>query len=249
MPETGVVFGRPSSRMAHRIYRSDAAEIIGKAVQDWEDPEHPGKPMPELRVGGGGKAAQTVFPGSVHESGEPIEFEPGFYREPADVAGSDLIRACQETAAASLVARAWPVEGGHRPALVIGGFLARVGWSAPRVDLFIRAVMAHVKGEHASDHARAARNAAEAHANERFDACEGGSGQTPERPMSDTAASVHRYPRKLSLRVPPELPAAIEIAARANLTSPAEYLRRAIVDALRADGVRLRDVDAGERPA
>jgi hypothetical protein len=65
--------------------------------------------------------------------------------------------------------------------------------------------------------------------------------------MSDTTASVHRYPRKLSLRVPPELPAAIEIAARANLTSPADYLRRVIVHALRTDGVRLHDIDVERR--
>src|SRR3712207_8239719 len=29
----------------------------------------------EVRIGGGGKGAQTVFPGSVHESGEPIEWD------------------------------------------------------------------------------------------------------------------------------------------------------------------------------
>jgi predicted HicB family RNase H-like nuclease len=58
--------------------------------------------------------------------------------------------------------------------------------------------------------------------------------------MSDNAASVHRYPRKLSVRVPPELPAAVEIAARAQFTSPAEYLRRAVLQALRADGIDLR---------
>jgi hypothetical protein len=66
--------------------------------------------------------------------------------------------------------------------------------------------------------------------------------------MSDTAgtsAVYHRYPRKLSLRVPRELPAAVEIAARANLTSPAEYLRQAVVRALKADGVSLREIDAG----
>jgi predicted HicB family RNase H-like nuclease len=64
--------------------------------------------------------------------------------------------------------------------------------------------------------------------------------------MSDTAV-VHRYPRKLSVRVPPELPAAVEIAARAQYTSPAEYLRRAVLQALKADGIDLRDIDAEGR--
>jgi hypothetical protein len=61
--------------------------------------------------------------------------------------------------------------------------------------------------------------------------------------MSDTSAANHRYPRKLSLRVPPQLPAAVEAAARAQFTSPADYLRRAIAQALRADGIDLRDLD------
>jgi hypothetical protein len=40
-------------------------------------------------------------------------------------------------------------------------------------------------------------------------------------------------------RVPAGLPQAIEIAARAQFTNPAEYLRRAVVRALQADGVHL----------
>jgi hypothetical protein len=46
---------------------------------------------------------------------------------------------------------------------VLGGFLARAGFSAPQVDLFASATMAHVGGPNAKDHARTARNAAEAH--------------------------------------------------------------------------------------
>ena len=162
-PETGFMFGRASKRMAHRVYLSDAAAIIGNAVRNFDDPEIPGPHMIELRVGGGGKAAQTIFPGSVHECGELIEFEAGFDSEPAHVGGAELIHACEEAAAAALIARAYPTEGGHRPAQAIGGFLARAGWPASRVELFARAVLAHVGGQHARDHVRTARNAAEAH--------------------------------------------------------------------------------------
>jgi hypothetical protein len=52
-------------------------------------------------------------------------------------------------------------------------------------------------------------------------------------------ASNRRYPQIVRARVPAGLPAAIEIAARVQLTSPAEYLRRALLAALEADGVRL----------
>jgi hypothetical protein len=49
----------------------------------------------------------------------------------------------------------------------------------------------------------------------------------------------HRYPRRMTLRVPVGLPDALEAAARLQLTSPAEYCRRALIRALRADGVRV----------
>ena len=51
----------------------------------------------------------------------------------------------------------------------------------------------------------------------------------------------HRYPRRVTLRVPVGLPDALEAAARQQLTSPAEYCRRALIQALRADGVRIEN--------
>jgi hypothetical protein len=48
-----------------------------------------------------------------------------------------------------------------------------------------------------------------------------------------------RYPQTIRARVPAGLPQAIEIAARAQLTSPAEYCRRALLAALGSDGVNL----------
>jgi hypothetical protein len=163
LPDTGFMFGRASKRMSHRVYLSDAASVIGKAVRTFDDPEVPGPHMIELRVGGGGKAAQTIFPGSIHESGEPVECEVGFDKDPTQVSGAELICACEQAAAAALIARAYPTEGGHRPAQVVGGFLARAGWPASRVELFARAVLAHVGGQNAPDHVRTARNAAEAY--------------------------------------------------------------------------------------
>ena len=47
------------------------------------------------------------------------------------------------------------------------------------------------------------------------------------------------YPARLTLRVPQGLPQAIDAAARRGLTSPSEYIRRAVVNALKADGVHL----------
>jgi hypothetical protein len=46
----------------------------------------------ELRIGGGHKGAQTVFPGSAHETGEPIAWD-----EPSEITqadGEDLKQRC-----------------------------------------------------------------------------------------------------------------------------------------------------------
>jgi len=48
-----------------------------------------------------------------------------------------------------------------------------------------------------------------------------------------------RFPTRLVVRAPVGLHAAIAAAARLNLTSSAEWTRRAILHALRVDGVRL----------
>jgi hypothetical protein len=47
------------------------------------------------------------------------------------------------------------------------------------------------------------------------------------------------YSARLTLRVPHGVPQAIEAAARRVLTSPSEYVRRAVLNALKADGVHL----------
>ena len=58
---------------------------------------------------------------------------------------------------------------------------------------------------------------------------------TPEA----TVARRDYYPARMALRVPAEMQEAVTVAARLQFTSPSEYLRRAVLYALRADGVRL----------
>ena len=60
--------------------------------------------------------------------------------------------------------------------------------------------------------------------------------------MPATEATVHRhyyYPARIALRVPAEMQEAVTVAARLQLTSPSEYLRRAVLAALKTDGLRL----------
>ena len=66
LPRTGAIFGRPSSRAAHRLYYTDLSVNADKAVLAFNDPAT-NERLLELRIGGA-SGAQTVFPGSTHEN-------------------------------------------------------------------------------------------------------------------------------------------------------------------------------------
>jgi RecA-family ATPase len=161
LPPTKAIFGRASKRNSHRLYYSDLPTRIDKAVYQFHDP-NTGEMLLELRIGGCGKGAQTVFPGSTHESGEPINWETD--GEVAAVAGNDLYRLACELAAYCLIARYWPSAGSrHRGALVIGGFLARVGKTPVELKLIIDAIAHAVADEEWRDRLAAVKDAAEAY--------------------------------------------------------------------------------------
>jgi hypothetical protein len=116
----------------------------------------------EIRIGGGGKGAQTIFPGSTHkETGEPITWEND--ELVATIDGAELKRRCSLLAACALLARHYPTAGGrHDGALIIGGFLARCGLDDSDIKIFVDA-LATASGqpkEKRLDMIRAARDAA-----------------------------------------------------------------------------------------
>ena len=128
LPATQACFGRRSKPRSHWLYRTELSEAEKKATLTFKDPET-GDMLVEVRIGGD-SGAQTVFPGSVHPSGEEIKWAAD--GEPAKVDGEDLKRSVAVLAAASLLARHWPGEGSrHEAALVLGGFLARWGTPSP----------------------------------------------------------------------------------------------------------------------
>lgn len=53
--------------------------------------------------------------------------------------------------------------------------------------------------------------------------------------------ATRRFPHTFRVRVPRGLPAAVDLAARQNHTTPAEWARQALLSCLAADGVHLRD--------
>jgi putative DNA primase/helicase len=160
LPPTKAIFGRPSNRASHWLFQSDLAQRHDTAVLEYRDPtlKPDAKPLVELRIGGGGKAAQTVFPGSVHESGEAINWEER--GNPAEVTGDVLEGAVKQVAAAALLARHWPGEGSrHEAAKAVGGMLAHGGWSLPATKLFVQALARAAGDPEWKDRETAARDA------------------------------------------------------------------------------------------
>jgi hypothetical protein len=54
-----------------------------------------------------------------------------------------------------------------------------------------------------------------------------------------------RFPDSLRIRCPASLPTAIDLAAAKNLMTSSEYVRRSVIDRLRADGIDPAQLVAG----
>ena len=127
LERTAAIFGRPSNPNSHWLYQTSLAQAGSKSVIQFRDPMRPKEDgmLVEIRIGGE-TGAQTVFPGSVHETGEHIEWsESG---EPAKIENAELLAGVSMLASVCLLARHWPGEGSrHDAALTLGGFLSRAG--------------------------------------------------------------------------------------------------------------------------
>jgi putative DNA primase/helicase len=167
LPRTQCLFGRKSKRQSHRFYKTSLCETITRAVVQFKDPTSDPKQsdsggedhkhvLLEVRIGGGEKGAQTLVPGSVHESGEAYEFESGCDGEPAAVDGAALMTAAKQVAAGSLVARYWPGSGKrHDARLAVAGLLVLTDFNEAWANLFVEAV-ARAAGDPDIDDARSA---------------------------------------------------------------------------------------------
>ena len=146
LPNTGAVFGRASKPASHWLYNTDLAERVPQAALQFKDPDTNAM-LVELRIGGGGKAAQTMFPGSVHPpTGEPVTWMGD--GEPARVNSEDLVKAVQKIAAAAVLAARWAAPGGqHDDQLTLLSLLARSGWGEDEAVAFACAVIGAAGGD------------------------------------------------------------------------------------------------------
>jgi Bifunctional DNA primase/polymerase, N-terminal len=167
MPPTPAIFGRRSKPASHRLYVSHYLHQIAlKAAVQFKDPHAPDDKtddrtamLLEVRIGGGGKGAQTIAPGSVHASGEAVEWCQGPKGDGGEVGGQALLKAAGRSAAGCLIARYWPPEGRrHDAALIAGGFLARCAFSSDEAELFMEAVARAAEDEEPDDRVRCVRD-------------------------------------------------------------------------------------------
>ncbi len=143
LPATDAVFGRKSKRRSHYLYY--ASDGIGPKTTQFKRPgnsrEKTGTAMlVELR----GNVGQTIFPGSIHESGEPVEWERD--GEPATIDIAELERAVHWIAAGSLLVPFWGEGRRNYLALALAGALLRAEWTVEDAASFIEGV-AQVAGD------------------------------------------------------------------------------------------------------
>ena len=139
LPETKCMFGRPSKPMSHWVYRVQQGQAHEKFETDG--------PIIEVR----GDRHCTVFPGSVHQSGETIEFiNPDDY-DPAQSTWIELRKAASKIAIATALFKAWTSSPRHQLALCIAATFARLGWTHAEASDLIKAVATEAKDEELDD--------------------------------------------------------------------------------------------------
>ncbi len=152
LPATGAIFGRASKRRSHYPYIiADAALLKHNRVTYKNET---GALLFELRLGTT-KGLQTVFPGSVHPSGEHIEWDTT-----GDIATSgiaDMLTANLHLAVACILVPHWPNVGArHEAAQCLGGVLARAGWDVDHIAYLVEVIAQEAGDSETADRIKAA---------------------------------------------------------------------------------------------
>ena len=156
LPRTGAIYGRASKKRSHYLYICGDPDPKASIRLNDENT----KCVVELRLGGGNKGAQSVWPDLVHTSGELYEWDEN--SEPASATCANLKAAVVKIAVGTILVRGWPPLGGrHEVALGVGGFLARAGWPADDIAHFVTAVCRVAKSDDPEARGRDARDSAD----------------------------------------------------------------------------------------
>jgi Bifunctional DNA primase/polymerase, N-terminal len=118
LPATGT-FGHAFKPTSHWVYKTKLFEIEDRAAIKLKSAANSG--ILEIRIGGGDRGAQTVFPPSIHkETGEPIAWEnaPDVINA---IDGAELLARAYQLAAAAQLAKSYPGVGArHDGAFILG---------------------------------------------------------------------------------------------------------------------------------
>jgi hypothetical protein len=147
LPSTDAVFGHESKRRSHYLYFSNTPtkKFIDAST---------GETILELRSTG-----QTVFPKSMHPSGEVVEWDAN--GQPSKVQSDALLKSVKRLAVATLLARHWPKGSRHTVSLALAGALLKNDWQQGEVTSFISEVCEAAKDEEISSRIRSVRDTAE----------------------------------------------------------------------------------------
>jgi putative DNA primase/helicase len=128
LPDTDCIFGRKSAPRSHWLYRVGDAQTREVFQSDTI--------IIEIR----GEGHQTVLPGSVHQTGEKIEFAPNKDKAPSLSSWGTLRHAATKIAIARELRANWKSSKRHDLSLVAAAFLCRRGWKAQEVEELIEPV-------------------------------------------------------------------------------------------------------------
>jgi len=146
LPRTNAVFGRESARRSHYLYTS----IEPMQYQKFNCPGH--GTLVEIRTCGDDATHFTVFPPSYRaDINETVSWEGDGDLDPAVIHPEMLERKVGHCAAATMLARFWPIGNRHKAALAVSGYLLKGGIPEPEVELILRAVCKAAHDEEVED--------------------------------------------------------------------------------------------------
>jgi len=144
LPET-VTFGRSSKRASHWLYYCDGARSRQFTFQASEHAKAEGKAVELVEIRAQNASSdrcghQSIFPGSIHKSGEAIEWDDG-KEEITRIERGALVWAVTRLAVACIIADGWD-EGSQRnnKCRAWAGGLLSAGWTAAEVRELFEAV-------------------------------------------------------------------------------------------------------------
>ena len=158
LPDTDTIFGRLSKPRSHWLYYIHDAVGYPKNTITITDENK--AVIVELRLGAK-TAAQTVFPGSQHTSGEEVEWANN--GDPSDETLAEVETILKRLGVCSLLLRGWPTVPGtrHSCAFLVGSFLARAGLMLTDIEHMIRAIVTEAGDDDVADRVRCALQSAE----------------------------------------------------------------------------------------